>query len=251
MQQIKITADTLAKPQPRPSKDLLLEGFILPGIKAGTIINADKVDPEVQRGHIHVAFGRVDGIQQEFGGMTSAYLYVGHTDSTIGDRSYSSAPKDGTRAHIGNYKTSAKGIALLKVFEGCELSAYDDGVGVCTIGYGTTKGVSYGMHISQDKAEELLKNDLVEFEKSLQRLVTVPLNQNEFDALVVFIYNIGSGAFEDSTVRRLLNQGDYESPKTELMRWCKGGGNVLPGLERRRKAEIHLFYTGEIKTEFP
>jgi lysozyme len=250
MQQITITQDTLAKPKPRPSKELLAEGCKLPTIKKGTVLPVKAIRNTVESGHIYITLGELDGHQLTYAGLNSIYVYLGHTDSTVGVRSVSSAPSDGSRSLIGNYRISAKGLELLKAFEGCELTAYDDGVGVCTIGYGTTKGVNYGMCITQEKAEQLLQDDLIEFEKGVQELVKVPLSQNEFDAIVVFAYNIGLGGLEESTFLTQLNGGDYIGPLSQFLRWNKGGGRELAGLTRRRNAEAHLFATGQVKTDF-
>ncbi|MBY0421805.1 MAG: lysozyme, partial [Parvularculaceae bacterium] len=106
-------------------------------------------------------------------------------------------------------KTSDTGIALIKRFEGLELKAYQDVAGIWTIGYGHTgDDVKAGMKISEREAEELLRKDVKRFEDGVLRLVTVSLNQNEFDALVSFTFNVGAEAFRKSTARRRLNAGD-------------------------------------------
>ncbi|WP_256660300.1 lysozyme [Pseudomonas sp. RIT623] len=118
---------------------------------------------------------------------------------------------------------------------------YQDAVGVWTIGYGTTRGVKAGMSISKEQAERMLLNDVQRFEPEVQRLVTAPLNQNQWDALISFTYNLGSANLESSTLRRLLNVGDYAAAAEQFPRWNKAGGKVLPGLVRRRAAERELF----------
>lgn len=134
-----------------------------------------------------------------------------------------------------------KGLELIKSFEGCRLEAYICPAGVPTIGYGHTHGVRLGQIISQKQADDLLFEDLDQFVKAVNRLVIVPLNQNQFDALVSFVFNIGIVAFASSTLLRLLNQQAYNGAADQFKRWNKGGGKVLKGLVRRRQAEEDLF----------
>ncbi|EPE3985398.1 lysozyme [Enterobacter hormaechei] len=143
-------------------------------------------------------------------------------------------------------QTSEKGIALIKEFEGCKLTAYQDSVGVWTIGYGWTqpvdgKPIRAGMTIKQETAERLLKTGLVSYENDVSRLVKVRLKQGEFDALVSFTYNLGARSLSTSTLLRKLNDGDYAGAAAEFPRWNKAGGKVLNGLTRRREAERALF----------
>lgn len=143
-------------------------------------------------------------------------------------------------------KTSDRGISLIKQFEGCELAAYQDSVGVWTIGYGWThavdgKPIKRGMKIDQATADRLLKTGLVQFENDILKLVKVKLNQNQFDALVSFAYNVGTRALSTSTLLKKLNAGDYRGAGDEFPRWDKAGGKVLTGLARRRGAEKQLF----------
>ncbi|MGX9858307.1 lysozyme [Enterobacter hormaechei subsp. steigerwaltii] len=143
-------------------------------------------------------------------------------------------------------QTSEKGIALIKEFEGCSLTAYQDSVGVWTIGYGWTqpvngKPIRAGMTIKQETAERLLKTGLVSYESDVSRLVKVGLNQDQFDALVSFTYNLGARSLSTSTLLRKLNAGDYAGAADEFLRWNKAGGKVLNGLTRRREAERALF----------
>ena len=134
-----------------------------------------------------------------------------------------------------------KGTDLLKFYEGCKLVAYQDSVGVWTIGYGHTKGVYEGMTITQEQAEQMLLDELKEYESYVDDLVTVPLNQNQFDALVVWVYNLGPTNFRKSTLLKELNTGNYQAVPIEIKRWNKAGGQVLEGLIKRRKAEANLF----------
>ena len=143
-------------------------------------------------------------------------------------------------------QASDKGIALIKQFEGCKLTAYQDSVGVWTIGYGWTKPVDgkpirAGMTIKQETAERLLKTGLVSYENDVSRLVKVDLTQGQFDALVSFTYNLGARSLSTSTLLRKLNAGDYAGAADEFLRWNKAGGKVLNGLTRRREAERALF----------
>lgn len=143
-------------------------------------------------------------------------------------------------------KTSQSGISLIKEFEGKRLKAYDDGVGVWTIGFGTIKypngvRVKKGDTCTELQAESYLKNDLVKFENAINRLVKVPLNQNQFDALASFTYNLGETNLSNSTLLRKLNAKDYNGAANELLKWNRGGGKVMNGLTRRREAERKLF----------
>lgn len=146
-------------------------------------------------------------------------------------------------------KTSAAGIALIKSFESCRLAAYDDGVGVWTIGWGHTKGVKPGDVCTQQQADDWFDEELQEFEGYVNQLVTVPLTQNQFDALVSFTYNVGpdidsdtiAEGLGDSTLLRKLNAGDYFGAAAEFQKWNRAGGQVMRGLTRRREAERALF----------
>jgi lysozyme len=141
---------------------------------------------------------------------------------------------------------SEKGVALIKRFEGCSLTAYRCPAGVLTIGYGWThpvdgKPLSPDMTIDQSTADRLLKTGLVSFENDVLKMVRVKLNQNQFDALVSFAYNTGSRALSSSTLLKKLNAGDYAGAADQFLRWNKAGGKVLKGLTRRREAERELF----------
>jgi len=138
-------------------------------------------------------------------------------------------------------KTGNKGIELIKHFEGCELEAYKCPAGVWTIGYGHIKGVKEGMTITESQAEEMLKSELNEYEGYINNLVTAELNQNQFDAMVSWVYNLGGGNLKASTLLKVLNSGDYDGVPAQMMRWNKAGGKVLEGLTRRRQAEADLF----------
>ena len=141
--------------------------------------------------------------------------------------------------------TSPKGIALIIEFEGLRLKAYQCPGGVWTIGYGHTAGVKHGMVITEAQAEEYLKANLIAFERYLNGL-GLTLNQNQFDALVSLIYNIGIGNFQKSTLLRKarINAND-NSIMDEFLRWVYSKGRVLPGLQRRRLREMKLYFSNE------
>lgn len=144
---------------------------------------------------------------------------------------------------------SDNGLALIKRFEGCRLSAYPDPATVeepWTIGYGWTRpvdgqAVGPGMSITQRKADQLLRCGIVNYEQDVNRLVKVPLVQNQFDALVSLSYNIGTRAFSTSTLLRDLNQRRYAKSADEFLRWQYANGKPLAGLLRRRRAEREFF----------
>lgn len=133
-------------------------------------------------------------------------------------------------------KTSEKGINLIKQFEGCRLSAYKCPAGVWTIGYGHTAGVSQKQTITQKQADIFLQNDLVKYERYVNETVKMQLQQAQFDALVSFTYNCGVG-----NLRTLIKNRNLNQIASAMVLYNKGGGKVLPGLTRRRKAEKEMF----------
>jgi len=141
---------------------------------------------------------------------------------------------------------SNKGVDLICEFEGKRLAAYDDGVGVWTIGFGTIKypngvRVKKGDTCTLEQAKEYMRHDLIEFEHTVNSSVKVPLNQNQFDALVSLAYNIGSNAFKSSTLVKKLNTGDYQGAADQFNVWVNGGGKRMQGLVNRRDREKLLF----------
>ena len=138
-------------------------------------------------------------------------------------------------------KISPEGLALIKKFEGCELEAYQCSAGVWTIGYGHTKGVEEGMTITKDQAEQMLLEELVEYEVAVEEAVDNQLDQCMFDALVSWTYNLGPTNLNNSTMLKVLNAGEYDEVPAQIKRWNKAGGKVLQGLIRRREAEALLF----------
>lgn len=137
--------------------------------------------------------------------------------------------------------TSTKGIELIKQFEGLKLTAYRDPVGIWSIGYGHTKGVKEGDTITREEAERYLRDDLATAEHAVSIYDSVyHWNQNEFDALVSFAYNIGAGG-----IRQVTGSGsrDKETIAQKLLLYYNAGGKKLEGLVRRRQAEHDLFVT--------
>lgn len=144
-------------------------------------------------------------------------------------------------------KASEKAYALIKEFEGLKLNSYKDFGGVWTIGYGHTRTAAPNMKIKKEDAEKLLRDDIERVELIINQLVKVPLSQNQFDALVSFVYNIGGLKFRKSNLLWQLNLGKYEKAAEEFLKWTKakdpktGQYVTLPGLLRRRKKELELF----------
>lgn len=138
---------------------------------------------------------------------------------------------------------NAAGLALIKSFEGCELTAYSDVAGILTIGWGHTGPDVYaGQTITQEEADALLLTDLQEAEEDVQRFVEVQLTPNEFSALVSFQYN--TGALSRSTLLVYLNRFDFDAASAEFLKWVWAAGEIQPGLVRRRQAERALFDQG-------
>jgi lysozyme len=147
--------------------------------------------------------------------------------------------------------TSLRGIDLIVSFEGKHkklkdgrYQAYLDTLAkpaVWTLYCGLTRGITEGMICSEAEGQKMFAKELVIYEDAIERLVTVDLNQNQFDALVSWVYNCGVGALQNSTLLKLLNQGKYEAVPTQLMRWVNAGGKRYEGLARRRAAEGALF----------
>lgn len=140
-------------------------------------------------------------------------------------------------------RANADGVAIIKEHEGLHLTPYLCPAKVWTIGYGHTRTARAGMSITRAEAEELLDEDLRVSERAAQRLVKVPLNDNQFSALVSFVFNVGIANLERSTLLKLLNRGWYDQVPAQLSRWSRSGGEVLGGLARRRAAEAKLWNT--------
>jgi GH24 family phage-related lysozyme (muramidase) len=172
------------------------------------------------------------------GPATWAALGVGaHTSTTGGDK----------------YNLTMKGAAFIGHFEGFRGEMYNDPVGHCTIGFGHlvhhgpingSEPAEFRSGITRERALELLQEDAESAAGAISRSVKVELTEQQADALISFAFNVGNGAFQDSTLLKLLNQGDYDSVPAQLNRWTKASGRTLPGLVTRRKAEGALFRDG-------
>jgi lysozyme len=138
--------------------------------------------------------------------------------------------KNGDRMNI-----SKEGLSLIKKFEGCELEAYLCPAGVWTIGYGHTKDVKEGDKINKEEADYLLQEEMIEYESYINDFVEVPLNQNQFDALCSWVYNLGPTNLKNSTMLKVLNEEKYVDVPQEIKRWNKAGGEVLDGLNKKKR----------------
>lgn len=135
------------------------------------------------------------------------------------------------------------GLELIKRHEGCKLEAYKCPAGVWTIGYGHTQNVMKGDRITQQLADDWLAQDLKKFEAAVLKRVKTYINENQIAALTSFAYNVGVGAFEKSTLLKMVNVEAKESViRGEFAKWTKAGGKELPGLVRRRKDEADLYF---------
>ena len=160
-------------------------------------------------------------------------IFKGHAETVEGDRTV-----------VGRRRINQAGLELIKVSEGRKLKAYRCPRGKPTIGYGSTDGVVMGMVITEQQAEALLEKDLERFEKGVNALVKVDITGNQFAALVSLAFNVGMGDFEDSTLLRKLNAGDYVGAAEQFPLWIWAGDRILPGLVERRRKEKLLFETG-------
>lgn len=139
-------------------------------------------------------------------------------------------------------KTSDKGIGLIKRFEGLRLKAYLCPAGKPTIGYGHTKGVKLGDVITEEEAEQLLLEDLIVVENEINKH-NLDINQNQFDALVSFVYNVGVGNFRTSTLLKKIKANPNDKTiANEFKRWVYSNGKRLPGLVKRREEEAKLYF---------
>jgi lysozyme len=170
-------------------------------------------------------------------------------DDAVGDDEPDApAPPAGGPLTLG-----AQGAKLVKAFESCarrgpdgQFRPYDDGIGVLTIGWGHTNKIgndqfNAGAVWSQQQCDDVFRRDMAKFENSVRKLVKVPLNQDQFDALASFCYNCGEGNLRKSTLLKKVNAGDLAGAALEFGKWTKGGGRVLKGLVRRRGFEARLF----------
>ncbi|MGV6871746.1 lysozyme [Pseudochelatococcus sp. B33] len=143
-------------------------------------------------------------------------------------------------------------VERIKRWEGLRLAAYRDATGAWTIGYGHTGADARAGHtITAARAESLLRQDLAVFEQAVERVIAVPLSDNQFGALVSFAFNVGEAAFARSTLAARLNGGDYDAVPEQLARWVHAGGRRLQGLVNRRAAEAGLWASGAFVASAP
>ena len=172
-------------------------------------------------------------------------------DGKVGPRTWSALSE--FSPNVTRRSLSDAGVAFVAGFEGFRGELYDDAAGHCTIGFGHlvhhgprdgTEPAEFRRGISRERGLELLRADARQAAAAVERLVRVPLSQEQFDALVSFAFNVGTGALEGSTLLQELNAGRYDAVPTQLLRWVKAGGRTLEGLVRRRRAEGRLFGQG-------
>ena len=146
-------------------------------------------------------------------------------------------------------KLDADGIDHIKRWEGVRRDVYKDAVGYPTVGVGhlvkPVDNLKVGDTITDDQVDEFLRKDIASAEEAVNDRVTVPLTQNQFNALVSFVFNVGTGAFAQSGLLRTLNAGNYASAANQFTKWVFAGGRRLKGLEFRRNAEKELFLKKE------
>lgn len=170
------------------------------------------------------------------------------SDGVVGSKTWDvllNTPKIDTQDKQ-KYSLSDNGMKLLEQFEGLRLEAYLDSANIATIGWGSIKypngnKVKLGDKITKAQAKEYKLHDLKEFESTVNTSVKVPLTQNQYDALVSLSYNIGSGAFKNSTLLKKLNSGDYKGAAEQFLVWNKVNSKKVQGLVNRREAERNLF----------
>jgi lysozyme len=168
----------------------------------------------------------------------------------IGQIVYLPLENTNNQANSHRKKISDNGLKFIAEHEGMILHLYNDPANHATIGvghlvhYGPINGSepeAFKSGITKEKAMEILRSDVILAEKTVNKLVKVPLNQNQFDALVSFVFNIGETQFASSTLLAKLNNQDYQAVPSELNRWVHGSGKKLPGLINRRRNEGNLF----------
>lgn len=139
-------------------------------------------------------------------------------------------------------QTSEKGLDLIRKYEGLRLVAYVCPGGKLTIGYGHTgPDVTTGKKIDEEEADALLLKDVQHFENAINGMVSVPISQGMFDALISFSFNLGAGSLKSSTLLKKLNADDRKGAADEFLKWNKAKGKVLAGLAARRESERELF----------
>ena len=185
-------------------------------------------------------------------GLTSDGIAGAATWQALGSGGTTGGTMGGTTA-ANSLQLSAAGAAFIGRFEGFRAQLYDDAAGHCTIGYGHlvhhgpcngSEPAEFVAGITEPRAAQLLQQDASAAAAAINRSVTVPLSQHQFDALVSFVFNVGTGAFGGSTLLRRLNAGEHAAVPTELNKWVNAGGQRLQGLVNRRAAEGALFSNG-------
>lgn len=146
-------------------------------------------------------------------------------------------------------KTSKHGIELLINFEGYRGDAYLDPIGIPTIGFGFVEGVKMGDKMTLAEAKERLKTELVKYERGVLSAMTLSPTQSQFDACVVFAFNVGVAGFKRSSVLKAHNRGDFQAAARAFALWNKAGGKTWPGLTRRRAAEAAMYLSGQPEDE--
>ncbi len=146
-------------------------------------------------------------------------------------------------------KTSQRGISLLMDFEGFRGDAYLDPIGIPTIGFGFIEGVKMGDKMTLAEAKERLKRELAKYEQGVLQAMTITPSQEQFDACVVFSFNVGVAGFRKSSVLKAHNRGDFQSAARAFGLWNKAGGKVWPGLTRRRAAEAAMYLSRQPEDE--
>jgi len=143
-------------------------------------------------------------------------------------------------------KTSKQGLDLIKFYEGFKSEAYKCPAGIWTIGYGHTGNVNPDDKVSEEYATELLKKDVEVAERAVNSYITSQINQNQFDALVSFTFNLGAGNLKTSTLLKTVNSdpNNFDEIKAQFLRWNKAGGKVMEGLTKRREAESDMYIKG-------
>lgn len=141
-----------------------------------------------------------------------------------------------------NMRASSQAYTMLRQFEGLRLKAYGDIGGTQTIGYGHTRNVRPGQVITQPTAEQYLREDVADVEHNIGISVSVQLTQNQYDALVSWMFNLGFGAWQKSGALHHLNAGDYDTCISIMCLYNQAGGRVVEGLRRRRTAEYDLWH---------
>ena len=159
----------------------------------------------------------------------------------MGQGGFDSGERAALARVFGARAVNGAGRALIKEFEGLRLQAYLCPAGLWTIGYGHTRTARPGMAVTAEQADWLLDDDLRQVAREVERLVSVPLNDNQFAALVCFTFNVGARHLQQSSLLRLLLRGWYEQVPAQLLRWNKVRGEAMGGLTRRRAAEARLW----------